>query len=178
MKKCAKRLCTLALALCMTMALGVTASATEVNSNGTEGQSALTLDVTAATFSVTVPTTLTFAIAGDGTVTSPTGSIVNNGGGPVDITEVALAATNGWTIKAWADDSFKGTPVNTKEMMLKMNGTAFGADGSYAGSVKGATINGKDSLALTFDADFAEQSGAVAGNIATITFTIGWHTAD
>lgn len=176
--KHAKKLYALALTVLMTASLGVTASAAEVSAANTSGQSAITLDVTAATFSVTVPTTLTFAVAANGTVTCPTGSIVNNGAGPVDITNVTLTGENGWQIKAWAEDSFKSTPINTKEMMLKMNGTAFGADGSYAGVVKGATVNGMDSLALAFDADFAEQSGAVAGSIATITFTIGWHTAD
>ena len=178
MKKHVKRLCALALALCLTSALGVTAYATDISSTGSTGQSAIALDVTAATFSVTVPTSVTFAVSADGTVTAPSGcSIVNNGGGPIDITNVTLAGANGWTIKAWADDSFRSTPVGTKELMLKLNDTAFAADGSYNGSVKNATINGGDSLALTFAADFAEQAAAVTGNIATITFTVGWHTA-
>lgn len=176
MKKRAQRLCALAFALCIMAS--TSAFAADINSSGETGNAPITLNVTAATFSVTVPATLAFSVAADGTVTPPTGAkIVNNGNGPVDITNVKLAGANGWSIKAWANDSFKSTPIGTKEMMLKMQGTAFGADGTYAGSVKGATINGKDNLALTFDADFAEQSGAVNGTIATITFTIGWHAA-
>lgn len=179
MRKYAGKLCTTVLALLLATAFSVGAFATEINTNGTTGQSSLSLDVTAATFSVTVPTSLTFSVAADGTVTCPTGAVItNNGGGPVKVTGVSLSGLNGWSIKAWADDSFKGTPIGTKELMLKMNGTAFATDGSYNGSVKDAVISGKDTLALSFDADFPEQSGTVDSSIATITFTVGWQTAD
>lgn len=174
-----KKLGSLLLALCVVAVLAAPAHATEITSSAGTGQSALTLNVTPATFSVTVPTTLTFAVSAGGEVTCPTGAVItNNGGAPVKVTGVTLAGVNGWTIKAWADDSFKSTPINTKQLMLKLNGTAFGADGSYNGAVKNAVIAGQDSLALTFAADFAVQGGAVSGNIATITFTIGWNTAD
>lgn len=72
----------------------------------------------AATFSVTVPTTLPISVDADGNVTTATdATIINNSGAPVAVTKVKLASQNDWTLAAYSRDILN-LPVDTKQFGL------------------------------------------------------------
>ena len=167
----------LALALVMCASMSVPSFAASSTNSPGNVDSEVTLTTAAATFSVTVPTQLPINIAADGTVTTATNAaIVNNGNGPVNVTNVSVNVKNGWAIAAWGKD-FSSTPTGTKEFTMQLNGANVTTNGSVA--LTGfPTIAGGDSLALTYDADAATQANAVnATGIADVVITVGWNAA-
>lgn len=133
-----------------------------------------------ANFKVTVPTVIPFAVDSDGNVTVADDlEIINESNGQVDVTAVHANTVNGWAIVANGTD-FKKVPVDSKQFTFTLNGDNFGA-GTSVDLDLGAewtTIDGNDSLPLTYDGDFAVQSAPIeAGHIANVIFTVTWHTA-
>ena len=167
----------LALTLCLSLAVPTFADASEIGTAGGTGTSTVTLSAVARTFSVTVPTTLAISVAADGTVTCATEArIVNNSHGQVEVTGVAIAGQNGWTVVDYASD-LSGVAVNTKQLALKLNEKlAVSQAGQIAGTF-GVINGGASSAAITYAANIPAQSEAVSATAASITFTIGWHTA-
>ena len=166
----------LAMALALGASLSVPALAVVPGSNPVDLSSEVDLSAAAATFSVSVPTHLSVDIAADGTVTTASNAaIVNNGNGPVKISQVKVQTKNGWAIAPWGKD-FSNTPTGTKEFTMRINGEG----ASESGNVPLAgfpTIPGGESLALTYDADAAVQSSAVNEEIAEIVVTVDWDRA-
>ena len=177
-----KKLVSLLLAVCLIAALSVSAfAATEVNVSGGEGTTNVLLTTTAATFKVTVPTSLPVNIAADGTVTcaaSGTAKIINGSSGPVRVTNVAINDAGSWTKKPFGYD-FSGTATGTKQYTLKLN-DADAVSGTICGEVFGnsGVIAGGASAPITYAADAATQSVALSGEtIASVIFTVAWNNA-
>lgn len=135
----------------------------------------------AATFSVTVPTTLPISVDADGNVTTATDAAINNNSGaPVAVTKVELASLSDWTLAAYSRDILN-LPVDTKQFGLQMNI----GDKTIATSNRGTSNVLSDSLnaqiakgqncAVTYNALFPAQTAAVSNTqIANVVFTVGW----
>lgn len=136
------------------------------------------LSVEAATFSVTVPTTLPVNISATGVVTTPVdgATIVNNSAAPVAVANVAVTAADTWQLIDFTTDpsTFK---VNEHKLGLKLNGVATGANGVWtfdaskwsAIAAKGGEYN------FTYEAILPPQTEESNGaTMANVVFTIGW----
>lgn len=135
----------------------------------------------AATFSVTVPTTLPISIDADGNVTTATdAAIINSSGAPVAVTKVELASQSDWTLAAYSRDILN-LPVDAKQFGLQMNI----GDKTIATSNSGTSDVLSDSLnvriskgqncAVTYNALFPAQTAAVSDTqIANVVFTVSW----
>ena len=115
-----KKIVSLILAVCMIASLAISASAMELPSGNTVGESggtgtsSVTLsstadgsiggDPAATKMSVTVPTVLPIAVGTDGTVSTATDAkIVNNSFGAVKVANVSIEAAQGWNLTAFGD---------------------------------------------------------------------------
>ena len=115
-----KKIVSLILAVCMIASLAISASAMELPSGNTVGESggtgtsSVTLsstadgsiggDPAATKMSVTVPTVLPIAVGVDGTVSTATDAkIVNNSFGAVKVANVSIEAAQGWNLTAFGD---------------------------------------------------------------------------
>lgn len=135
----------------------------------------------AATFSVTVPTTLPISVDANGNVTTATDAAINNNSGaPVAVTKVELASLSDWTLAAYSRDILN-LPVDTRQFGLQMNI----GDKTIATSNRGTSDVLSDSLnariakgqncAVTYNALFPAQTAAVSGTrIANVVFTVAW----
>lgn len=135
----------------------------------------------AATFSVTVPTTLPISVDADGNVTTATdAAIINSSGAPVAVTKIELASLSDWTLAAYSRDILN-LPVDTRQFGLQMNI----GDKTIATSNRGTSDVLSDSLnariakgqncAVTYNALFPAQTTAVSGTrIANVVFTVAW----
>ena len=135
----------------------------------------------AATFSVTVPTTLPISVDANGNVTTATDAAINNNSGaPAAVTKVELASLSDWTLAAYSRDILN-LPVDTRQFGLQMNI----GDKTIATSNRGTSDVLSDSLnariakgqncAVTYNALFPAQTTAVSGTrIANLVFTVAW----
>lgn len=135
----------------------------------------------AATFSVTVPTTLPISVDANGNVTTATDAAINNNSGaPVAVTKVELASLSDWAFAAYSRDILN-LPVDTRQFGLQMNI----GDKTIATSNRGTSDVLSDSLnariakgqncAVTYNALFPAQTTAVSGTrIANVVFTVAW----
>ena len=115
-----KKIVSLILAVCMIASLAISASAMELPSGNTVGESggtgtsSVTLsstadgsiggDPAATKMSVTVPTVLPVAVGTDGTVSTATDAkIINNSYGAVKVANVSIEAAQGWNLTAFGD---------------------------------------------------------------------------
>ena len=115
-----KKTISLILAVCMIASLAISASAMELPSGNTVGESggtgtsSVTLsstadgsiggDPAATKMSVTVPTVLPVAVGTDGTVSTATDAkIINNSYGAVKVNSVSIEAAQGWNLTAFGD---------------------------------------------------------------------------
>ena len=115
-----KKTISLILAVCMLASLAISASAMELPSGNTVGESggtgtsSVTLsstadgsiggDPAATKMSVTVPTVLPVAVGTDGTVSTATDAkIINNSYGAVKVANVSIEAAQGWNLTAFGD---------------------------------------------------------------------------
>ena len=115
-----KKIISLVLAVCLIASLAISASAMELPSGNTVGESggtgtsSVTLsstadgsiggDPAATKMSVTVPTVLPIAVGTDGTVSTATDAkIVNNSFGAVKVANVSIEAAQGWNLTAFGD---------------------------------------------------------------------------
>ena len=115
-----KKIISLVLAICMLASLAISASAMELPSGNTVGESggtgtsSVTLsstadgsldgDPAATKMSVTVPTVLPVAVGTDGTVSTATDAkIINNSYGAVKVANVSIEAAQGWNLTAFGD---------------------------------------------------------------------------
>ena len=108
-----KKILSLILVLCLSLAISVTAFAAEIDTSGGTGSTPVELtttnggigggedDIAPTKLSVTVPTALPMAMSDDGSVVTATGcKIVNNSYGPVRVKSVTISAANGWHLTA------------------------------------------------------------------------------
>lgn len=174
-----KKILSLSLALLLLCsAIVMPAHAADITSAGGTQTVPVVLSVEAATFSVTVPTTLPVNISATGVVTTPVdgATIVNNSAAPVAVANVAVTAADTWQLIDFATDpaTFK---VNEHKLGLKLNGVATGANGAWtfdaskwsAIAANGGTYN------FTYEAILPPQTEESNGaTMANVVFTIGW----
>ena len=135
----------------------------------------------AATFSVTVPTTLPISVDADGNVTTATDAAINNNGGaPVAVTKVELTSQNNWTLAAYSRDILN-LPVDTRQFGLQMNigDKTIATSNSGTSDILSDSLNARiakgQNCAVNYNALFPAQTAAVSDTqIANVVFTVGW----
>lgn len=135
----------------------------------------------AATFSVTVPTTLPISVDADGNVTTATDAAINNNSGaPVAVTKVELASLSDWTLAAYSRDILN-LPVDTRQFGLQMNigDKTIATSNSGTSDILSDSLNARiakgQNCAVTYNALFPAQTAAVSGTrIANVVFTVAW----
>ena len=175
--KYTEKLTAMALAGLMTFGLSIPALAAPVTTSGGTGTSIVTLEVeeNAATFSVTVPTSLPVKLTANGTVDVATNAaITNNSSGRVKITNVAVNAQEGWTVEDYTTD-LSDKQVNAKVLALSINGK--GAKTQESAMAEAFhTIAPGGTEPVTYQANVPARSSATdsAEEMATVVFTIAW----
>lgn len=164
----------------MVLGLGVTSLAAEIDTAGNEGSADLKLSVEIPTFSVTVPTQLPVDVDKDGIVTTATDAkIINSSHGPVEVVDIAVNGTDGWTIVAFDHDMSK-EKVNSKKVGLKINDFTTDDAGVMDLDGNNPVLDGKNDaesnvLAIDYDASVSSMSDVVTDStIGTVVFTIDW----
>lgn len=149
----------------------------------TTGSASVPVNVTreAATFSVTVPTTLPISVDADGNVTTATdATIINNSGAPVAVTKVELNSQSNWTLAAYSRDILN-LSVDAKQFGLQMNigDKTIATSNSGTSDILSDSLNARiakgQNCAVTYNALFPAQTAAVSGTrIANVVFTVAW----
>ena len=201
MKKLTK-IVSLALALCMVFALGISANADSITTSGGSGSTPVNLSTTvdgtiggtpaATALSVTVPTALPMAMSQAGDVTTATNcKIVNNSYGAVRVRSVTINAVNNWTLTAFgAKSTLAGEKVDAKKLGFAMTiggGAQVKTDSSnlvtqtlLAAPITGCYMTGigntsGNSVAIDYSAIITPLSTAVTNStIANVVFVIEW----
>lgn len=180
-----KKLLSIALSLSMLLALSANAFAAGTISAEGDASSEVKLQAEAATFSVTVPTSLDMALAKDGTVTcATTAKIVNNGLAPIQVTAIAVNDASGWTKVAFSDiDTFKSYKVDSRQYAMKIGTSGKLQDVNSgltaAGGIIDTCIDGGTELAFGYEGLISSFSAAASNEtIATVVFTVGWVPAE
>lgn len=135
----------------------------------------------AATFSVTVPTTLPISVDANGNVTTATdAAIINNSGAPVAVTKVELASLSDWTLAAYSRDILN-LSVDAKQFGLQMNigDKTIATSNSGTSDILSDSLNARiakgQNCAVNYNALFPAQTAAVSDTkIANVVFTVGW----
>lgn len=149
----------------------------------TTGSASVPVNVTreAATFSVTVPTTLPISVDANGNVTTATDAAINNNSGaPVAVTKVELTGQSNWTLAAYSRDILN-LPVDTRQFGLQMNigGKTVATSNSGTSDVLSDSLNAQivkgQNCAVTYNALSPARTAAVSDTqIANVVFTVGW----
>ena len=164
-------------------ALTVPAFATnDVAAAGGTGTVPVELTAEAATFSVTVPTSLAISVDASGVVTTPTvAKIVNNSHGAVKVTGVSVAAQNGWATVDFVGADMTKEKVGAKKIALEVNNEKTTGANTISFSAENWTkLDGKnettsDELAIIYKAKVPAQASPLEGTtVANVVFTIGW----
>lgn len=151
-------------------------NAADINKSGDSGSSKVTADIEEARFSVTVPTVLPIAVDADNNVTVADNAVVrNNNNGPIEITDISVKATGGWSLVGFNTD-FTKRPVNTKEYGMVINATDTTSDGKILAECF-STIDGGGTHKVDYDGNVAIQSKSTKNlHIGNVIFTVGWKT--
>ena len=172
-----KKIISLIMVLSILLSIGtISFNAADINKSGDSGSSKVTADIEEARFSVTVPTVLPIAVDADNNVTVADNAVVrNNNNGPVEITDISVKATGGWSLVGFNTD-FTKRPVNTKEYGMVINATDTTSDGKILAECF-STIDGGGTHKVDYDGNVAIQSKATKDlHIGNVIFTIGWKT--
>lgn len=157
-------------------------SSNDITSNGGNSNVPISLTAEAATFNVTVPTSLPISVAADGTVTTSSNvKIVNNSAGRVRVTGLKITGVDAWEIVNYDNANMANEKVGSTKVAMEINGDKTTADDTITFTAsnfpalngKGAT-SGKE-LPITYHAKVPAQSSAKTDiSVANVTFTIGW----
>lgn len=79
-------------------------------------------------FSVTVPTTIVLKQDGSGNVISGNGNIINNSKYPVEVSNVKINVSEGWSLVSY-DEDIRNMYIDTKKIGLNLNGKNVGVSG-------------------------------------------------
>lgn len=149
-----------------------------VTSSGGTGTSKVATTIEPSIFSATVPYLLPISIDADQNVyTADNVVISNNSNGPIKVSDATLTTNDGWELVADGTD-FSSVPVNSKQFSMKLLNTAVATSGDID-VIPFDTINGNESIAVTYDADVAVQGEAVSDiGIANVVFTLEWDNVE
>lgn len=189
MNKSLQKICgTLALAA---IALNISAGAatpdktvSDTKVDASTGSASAPVNVTrgAATFSVTVPTSLPVSMKVDGTVATATdAAIINNGSYPVSISKVEMTSINDWGLTVYDKTEVKKLPVDTKKigMELTIGGktiiTASDTTSDTLSENLETSIEAAQRCLVSYNAAIPAQSAALSEiQVANVIFTVGW----
>lgn len=141
------------------------------NINATHGDTSvpINLNVTAAEFKVTLPTTFPVDVDASGAVTTAENTkIVNNSQGPIRISQIKVTPKNSWELAAFNSD-FSAMAVNTKKIALKLFDKDATDEITYT-----STINKNAEVSIPYDARLATQSVALDEQPLNVVFTLDW----
>ena len=203
--KAFSRIMALALALCMTCALGITASAAEIDTSGGSASTPVNLTTTndgigggggtsATKLNVVVPTALPMAMSDDGTVVTATDcKIINNSYGAVRVKSVTISAANDWHLTAFGPksslaaekvDSNKlgfalsiggGEQVSTKNDNATQQLISAPVAGCY---MTGVGDTARNAVTIDYSAIVTPLSNAMNNaTVANVVFVIEWDIA-
>lgn len=165
----------LAAALCLSLLCQAWAAPPDTST--AESRVVLT-DAEAATFSVTVPSTLPMALKADGTVeTANNAKIINNSGAPVVVSAIEVKGLNGWDILDYSTD-FSSLPGGSKSLAMSIN-SAGTVGGTIAVNGEGfppiSALDGQNELSIVYAGKVARQGSAItATGVAEVVFTVCW----
>lgn len=177
-----KRIIAGLMAVIMLMGMTSAMAAGTITTDGGTGETTVTLTAEAATFNVTVPTSLAIKVNADGTVTPPTNvAIANASPAPVKVTTVAMNK-GAWSLVAYDGFEPATEKVNAKKLAFSLtaDNTAVktgSTDATQTLGTPGWTIAAKNgSLPITVAAKASAVSEAIstAETAATVVFTIAW----
>ena len=182
-----KKILTSLLALSMAtsmMAVPVFATGITVGADGEGAEVPVELTTEAATFSVTVPTSLPISVAADGTITTATDAkIVNNGCGAVLVTNVAIEGIDTWEVVDFDSADMTKEKVGATKVAMKINNDVTTGDDAITftqsnwTSIAGKNDTDTDELAITYEAKVPAQAAALNDvSVCNVTFTVGWDT--
>ena len=148
------------------------------------GSASVPVNITreAATFSVTVPTSLPVSMKADGTVATATdAAIINNGSYPVSICKVEMTSINDWGLTVYDKTEVKKLPVDTKKigMELTIGGktiiTASDTTSDTLSENLETSIEAAQRCLVSYNAAIPAQSAALSEiQVANVIFTVGW----
>ena len=171
-----KKILSLLLAISMLASMSVTAFASQGANLDADTTVPVELNVSAVTFSVTIPSVLPVIVDTDGAVEVATNTkIINNSQAKVEVKDVAVIGQNGWSLTAM-DSDFANMLVNTKKLGMSFNNLDATKEGLAATF---GVIDADSEKAFKYDANLAPQSETIDKyEIASVVFTIGWYTGD
>lgn len=148
------------------------------------GSASVPINVTreAATFSVTVPTSLPITVDADGNVTTATdAAIINNSGAPVAVESVEVIGQNKWEIAPYDKVAVRSLPVNTMSFGLRIelggiaSATSINGLSEILAYNSNIDIDRQQKLTITYDALIpAQEKGIRDTQIANVVYTIAW----
>ena len=148
------------------------------------GSASVPVNVTreAATFSVTVPTSLPITVDADGNVTTATdAAIINNSGAPVAVKSVEVIGQNKWEIAPYDKVTIRSLPVNTMSFGLRIelggiaSATSINGPSEILAYNSNIDIDRQQKLTITYDALIpAQEKGIRNTQIANVVYTIAW----
>ena len=195
-----KRFLSLAMALCLSLAMMNVAFASNVaDTSGGSATSSVTLsstedgslggDPAATAMSVTVPTVLPIAVGTDGTVTTATDAkITNNSYGAVKVSGVSIQAAQGWHLTDF-ETNMANEKVDSNQVGFALTiggGEQLATDSTEASqallaeAIEGCYMTGVgntagNSVAIAYDAVVSPVSNAVTNTgVASVIFTVEW----
>lgn len=199
-----KKFFALTLALCVALALSVTAFAAEIDNDGGSGSTPVYLSSTQdgtiggtpapTAMSVTIPTSLPMAVSQTGDVTTATDcKLVNNSYGAVRVKSVTISAQNGWKLTAFGNKTtLASEKVDSNKLGFALTlggGTQVATDTSDASTqtliaapvtgcyMSGVGNSGANSIAVKYSAIVTPLSTAATNaNIASVVFVVEWDT--
>lgn len=135
---------------------------------GGSGAVPIPLTIAAATFSVTVPTSLPINVDADGNVTTATNlKIVNNGHGAVKVTNMSVKGIEDWQIISYDNANMVSEKVNAHKIAMAINGDKTTADDTITFSstnfpkLDGANATNSDELTITYNAKVPAQAATL-----------------
>ena len=140
------------------------------------------LTVSAATFSVSVPTALPISVAANGSVTTANDAkIVNNSHGAVRVTNMAIEGADGWETVNWNTANMGSERVGSTKVAMMINGdktigdNAISFTASNFPKMDGVNAGNTDELPIIYDAKVPAQATSLSDlTVANVIFTVGW----
>ena len=174
-----KKITSIVLALVMmlsVMTVSISGVSADIITPGGDGESVVTLTLTARNLRATVPSVLPIDVDSDNNVTVATNAkITNLSDGPIEVTNVAVDPQNSWTIVPFTTD-FTKVPVDTKQYGMTMYDDDV-VDGVPA--ILFDVIEGDSELAVVYDGNVAIQSDAIDHlDIGHVVFTVAWNSGE
>ena len=149
-----------------------------------EFSTTMPLTATAPTFSVALPTSIPISVTTEGKVITPDNlSIVNNSGGPVEVTSISVESGSAWTLT----DYNNGDPSDLLKQGIDKHLFAFGLTvNEDTAATTGAgfqslsfdkdkwALNPKETAPITCGAIASASTAASNGEAAKLVFTVDW----